>query len=297
SARSPKPVSKTVYKQPPELLLAHKWDLETGTDPTGWWVSEKLDGVRALYDGTGMLSRLGNPFSPPQWFLDKLPKDINLDGELFVGRGKFAETISIVKTVNSPNWSDITFQIFDIPSCGSLPFEKRLLKLESLFGEKGTHKDSQIKVVQNEKVKNKDHVLERLKEVETLGGEGLMLRKPKSVYEGRRSHSLLKVKTFYDAEAKIIGYEPGSGRHTGQTGSLRCMMESGKVFTVGSGLTDELRARPPKKGTIITYRFQEITASGMPRFPSYVGEAIDKTGPKDAEIPEHRKPQSSKDDA
>jgi DNA ligase-1 len=75
-----------------ELLLATKWDLETGTDPKGWWMSEKLDGVRYVlswlirpsqdlelirndlsstyWDGTRMLSRLGNPFTPPQWLTD-----------------------------------------------------------------------------------------------------------------------------------------------------------------------------------------------------------------------------------
>lgn len=78
----------TRTKKVPELLLANKWDLEKGIDPTGWWISEKLDGVRyvgfhssllnkcltscvrAYFDGKSMISRLGNPFTPPQWFLD-----------------------------------------------------------------------------------------------------------------------------------------------------------------------------------------------------------------------------------
>lgn len=74
-------------KAVPKLLLANKWDLEKGADPTGWWISEKLDGVRygsfswhvlqsltlqlrTFYDGKGMISRLGNPFTPPQWLLE-----------------------------------------------------------------------------------------------------------------------------------------------------------------------------------------------------------------------------------
>jgi len=75
-----------------------------------------------------MISRLGNPFTPPQWFLDsecppeasynvvaqpmsELPKDVMLDGELFGGRGEFQSTVSIVKTMNSPHWKGITFQV------------------------------------------------------------------------------------------------------------------------------------------------------------------------------------------
>jgi len=276
-------------KSIPELLLANKWDLETGLDPTGWWISEKLDGVRTYYDGKQFISRLGNPFTPPTWFLDKLPKDITLDGELYGGRGQFQSTVSIVKTVNSVHWKNITFQIFDVPSRGEDTFEDRCKFLEETFGENGSLKASQIVVVKHEQATSRDHVLEKLKEIESLGGEGLMLRKPGSTYEGRRSGTLLKIKTFYDAEAIVTGYAPGKGRNKGLTGALKCKMESGKLFNVGSGLTDKIRRNPPKIGSIIVYRFQELTRDRVPRFPSYVGEALDKTAPKDAEIPEHRK--------
>ncbi|PPQ70763.1 hypothetical protein CVT26_014713 [Gymnopilus dilepis] len=276
-------------KSPPELLLATKWDIETGPDPTGWWMSEKLDGVRTFYDGTTFISRLGNAFTPPNWFLDKLPKDLTLDGELYGGRGTFQSTVSIVKTVNSVHWKNISFQIFDIPSRGDEPFEQRYEFLQKMFGENGTHATDQICVVQHEVAKDREHVLDKLKEVESVGGEGLMLRKPGSVYEGRRSGTLLKIKTFYDAEAIVTGYAPGKGRNKGITGALKCRMESGKLFNVGSGLSDKIRRQPPPIGSIITYRFQELTRDGVPRFPSYVGVAADKDQPKDAEIPEHRR--------
>ncbi|KAF8901777.1 DNA ligase/mRNA capping enzyme [Mucidula mucida] len=282
-------------KAAPELLLANKWDIEKGPDPTGWLISEKLDGVRTFYDGKHMYSRLGNPFTPPKWFLDKLPKDVTLDGELFAGRGKFQDTISIVKTVNSPHWSGITFQVFDIPSKGDDPFEKRIKHLERLFGEKGTHASDKVEVVEHIAAKSREHVLEELKKVETLGGEGLMLRKPGSRYEGRRSATLLKVKTFYDAEAIVTGHNEGHGRNVGVCGALLCKMESGKAFKVGSGLNDKQRKDPPKVGAIITYRFQELTRDGVPRFPTFIGEAVDKDEPKDAEVPEHRKPGAKPD--
>ncbi|KAJ7853573.1 DNA ligase [Mycena olivaceomarginata] len=282
-------------KKVPELLLANKWDIETGPDPTGWWISEKLDGVRTFYDGKGMVSRLGNPFTPPQWFLDKLPKDATLDGELFGGRGNFQDTVSIVKTQNSPHWKNITFQIFDVPS-EKTPFEDRVAFLQKLFGPGGKYECPEVILVEHEKAKSRQHVLDKLKEVETLGGEGLMLRKAKSKYEGRRSSTLLKIKTFYDAEAEVTGYTDGKGKHAGLTGALKCKMQSGKTFNVGTGLSDQQRKNPPKVGTIITYRFQELTRDGVPRFPSFLGEAIDKKKAKDAKLPAHRKAGGSKDD-
>ncbi|KAF8627948.1 hypothetical protein AX17_006101 [Amanita inopinata Kibby_2008] len=272
----------------PELLLAVKWDAETGIDPMGWWISEKLDGVRTYFDGKTFFSRLGNAFTAPKWFYENMPKGVTLDGELFGGRGKFPETVSIVKTVNSPHWKDMTFQIFDVPSLASEPFEKRLEFLQKTFGPQGTHAAPHINVVEQIEAKSREHVLERLKEVESLGGEGVMLRKPESMYEGRRSNTLLKVKNFYDAEAVVTGYVAGKGKHKGATGALKCKMASGKTFNVGTGLSDKQRQKPPKVGAIIVYRFQELTRDGVPRFPAFVGEAADKTEPKDAEIPVHR---------
>ncbi|KAJ3926404.1 MAG: hypothetical protein NXY57DRAFT_1029150, partial [Lentinula lateritia] len=280
------------------VLLANSWDVDKGPDPTGWWVSEKLDGVRTFYDGKHMYSRLGNPFTPPQWFLDKLPKDVTLDGELFGGRGEFQNTVSIVKTMNSPHWKGITFHIFDIPSLSTQPFEARLEHLKKLFAPgTGLYASDKVIVVEQEKAKSRKHVLDKLKEIESLGGEGLMLRKPGSLYEGKRSSTLLKIKSFYDAEAVVTGYKPGKGRNAGVTGALKCKMASGKTFDVGSGLNDKQRKSPPKIGSIIVYRFQELTKDGVPRFPTYLGEAADKTEPKDAVVPDHRKARAKKSDA
>ena len=106
----------------------------------------------------------------------------------------------------------------------------------------------------------------------------------------------------------MAGYVDGTGRLVGSTGALKCEMESGKKFKVGTGLLDKQRRKPPVIGAIITYRFQELMRDGVPRFvtskqielvilmysshcrfPSYIGEAINKDKPKDAEVPEHRK--------
>src|SRR5204863_1530001 len=92
-----------------------------------------------------------------------------------------------------------------------------------------------------------------------------------SKYESGRSSTLLKVKTFHDAEARVIGYVPGEGKHAGRLGSLAVQLPNGVQFYIGTGLSHAQREHPPAIGTVITFRYQELTDSGTPRFPSYVG--------------------------
>jgi BRCT domain type II-containing protein len=271
-------IQKTGKEAPPAVLLAKKFDPEK-TDPNGWWVSEKLDGVRSYWNGKRFLSRLGNEFFPPPWYCEALPKDHCLDGELFVGRKKFRETVSIVKSHEASNrWKDVTFMVFDIPSSGDKPFEERMQMLQEICSDLPYVKIvEQIKFDKNQGPSMND----LLKEVETLGAEGLMLRQPGSKYIGKRSDTLLKIKSFTDEEAKVIGYATeGKGRHKGTTGSLQVVNRAGVKFKVGSGLTDSDRANPPPIGSIITFRYQELSdTSGKPRFPTFVGLAIDKEFP------------------
>lgn len=264
------------------LLLAHKYEAKNCSDPVGWWISEKLDGVRAFWNGKCFYSRLGNPFYAPKWFTKDLPKDFHLDGELFGGRKKFQQTIKIVKNAECADWNKIKYCVFDSPNMGKDTFEKRTKTVKDWFD---TNKPQYAEFVDQYKCTSKQQLEDDLKKMIKLGGEGLMIRQPGSVYERCRSKTLLKLKKFYDAEAVVIGYDPGKGRFTGAVGALRCKMECGKVFKVGSGLTDKDHRKPPKIGSIITYKFQEYTNSGSPRFPTYLGVRIDATEPKDAELP------------
>ncbi|KAJ3392703.1 hypothetical protein HDU80_010813, partial [Chytriomyces hyalinus] len=271
-----------IKSQQPALLLAHKYDAEK-TDPSGYWVSEKLDGIRTFWDHERgqFFSRLGNPFTAPDWFKEAMPKHLSLDGELFAGRGKFVETISVVKTINSPDWEKVEYRIFDSPSMTELTFEARMDQLKQVVSSSNS---KHLKLLPQERVESKEHVEKLLKQIESKGGEGLMLRKPGSLYVGKRSSTLLKVKSFYDAEAVVIAHEPGRGKNSRVTGSLRCRMESGKEFRIGTGLSDSDREAPPKIGAIVTYRFQELTRDGIPRFPSFVGERVDADSASDATV-------------
>jgi DNA ligase-1 len=280
-AESSEPLPKPKKFGAPGVLLANKWD--ECHDPTGWWMSEKLDGVRAYWNGTRFLSRLGNEFTAPAYFTKELPRGVVLDGELFGGRKKFQFTVGIVKSsAKSAFWKNLTYQVFDAPELRK-PFEERLAYLEENFGEgKGLEF---VRVVEHCKCKSQAQLLSKLKEVEKEGAEGLMLRQPGSMYHNGRSGSLLKVKSIHDYEAKVLAHERGKGKNASCTGALLCVLPNGKKFSVGSGLTDKDRRSPPKIGAIITFRFQELTDSGIPRFPRYIGLRADAKWPPDSPWP------------
>jgi DNA ligase-1 len=290
---------KSATEAPPGVLLAQKYNPDKFSDkgPIGWWVSEKLgnaitkciffnshtiDGVRCYWDGKQLLSRVGNKFHAPDWFIEQLPKDHHLDGELFIGRGQFKATVSVVKSHEAGlRWKNLTFMIFDIPSAKTLEYEQRMELLTKVCVTTDGQPIPNVKIVEQTLFTGEIPLDKMLRDIELLKGEGLMLRQPKSKYETKRSHTLLKVKSFFDDEAKVIGYATeGTGRLTGMTGSLSCVNRKGVTFDCGSGLDDELRRNPPPIGTIITYRYQELSAdSGRPRFPTFVGIAIDKEFP------------------
>ncbi|KAG0644186.1 hypothetical protein HOY80DRAFT_878950 [Tuber brumale] len=243
-------------------------------------MSEKLDGVRAYWDGETFRSREGNPFYAPAWFTKRVPKDITLDGELFTTRGGFQDCVSIVRTQNKPNaWKfSVTYQIFDIPSMGHKPFEERIAYLKDLFGRLRIR---WVHVLEHTICKDRTHLFDTLDKVTANKGEGLMLREPGSLYINSRSKTLLKVKRFFDADAIVRGHERGSGKNSNCTGALRVEMlddndePTGKFFKIGTGLTDKQRQNPPKIGSVVIYRFQELSRDGNPRFPAFVGERAD----------------------
>lgn len=254
----------------PKVLLAQKW--EADVDPTGWWMSEKLDGVRAIWTGESFVSRQGNPFYAPDWFVADFP-DVALDGELWIGRGKFQATVSVARRQDkSDHWKEIRFVMFDAPDQGG-PFEERMEYMHAEFGNSLQY----ASVLEHVLCEGMDHLSEELARVEGLLGEGLMLRQAKSEYIGSRSATLLKVKTFHDAEAKVIGYKGGQGRHRNRVGALELITPEGVTFFAGTGLSDAERENPPEIGALVTYRFQELTDAGVPRFPTYVGVRIDGT--------------------
>ncbi|NLX99234.1 MAG: DNA ligase [Rhodopirellula sp.] len=259
-----RPVATADAKDGPPLLLAQTWD--NAMDLTDWWISEKLDGVRAFWDGKQFLSRQGNLFYAPDWFVTGLPA-VALDGELWIGRKQFQRTVSIVRRQDQSDlWKEVRFLVFDAPRCDG-GFEARLEFLaESLRAERQPY----ARLHEHQRCQGLPQLREELARVEALGGEGLMLRQPGSVYEVGRSFTLLKIKTFHDAEAVVLGHQPGKGKFKGLLGALAVQLPDGTEFSVGTGLSDAERATPPPIGSVITFRYQELSDGGVPRFPSFV---------------------------
>jgi len=82
--------------------------------------------------------------------------------------------------------------------------------------------------------------------------------------------ALLKLKPLHDAEAVVIGHVPGQGKHAGRLGALRVRNEDGAEFLIGTGFSDAQRAEPPPTGVLVTYTHRGSTASGVPRFASFL---------------------------
>ena len=245
-------------------MLAKKWD---GTDPTGWYMSEKLDGVRAIWDGEKLMSRNEKEFVAPEWFTrDMTPW--YFDGELWMGRGRFNETSGQVRRKTNQDWSEMKYVIIDYPE-GGYTFRQHLCGFSALV------LPNHVQLLVQTKCKSMQHLLIFESRVIKSGGEGVMLRHPDSRYEmGKRSNFLLKVKRFHDDEAVVAGYKGGEGKYKKIVGSLICVYK-GKEICIGTGLTDYDRACPPKVGETITFKYFEMSKDNIPRFPVYVGVRCD----------------------
>lgn len=276
SVPPPRPESEgegSEAKSGPPLLLAESWD--NAQDLAGWWMSEKLDGVRAYWDGRRLISRLGNTFHAPDWFLEGFP-DSPLDGELWIARKQFQRTVGIVRRQDrSDHWKEVSYVAFDAPAFDG-PFEARLAFVQDYVGR---HLPPYLRAHEHLACEGVEHLRVELARVETLGGEGLMLRSPASMYEVGRSITLLKVKNFLDAEARVLEHLPGAGRHKGRLGALLVALADGTKFSVGTGFSDAQREQPPAIGSLITFRYQELSEGGVPRFPSFLGMRHDVAEP------------------
>jgi DNA ligase-1 len=169
----------------------------------------------------------------------------------------------------------VSFVVFDAPAVAA-PFEERLAFVRDHFDR---HQAAHARALGHVECGGLDHLRAELARVESVGGEGLMLRQPGSAYEAGRSSTLLKVKSFLDAEARVVEYLAGAGRHKGRLGALLVELADGTRFAVGTGLSDAERGTPPALGSLITFRYQELSDGGVPRFPSYIGLREDLAPP------------------
>jgi DNA ligase 1 len=257
------------------VTLAKSWNSKQ--NPMDYYVSEKLDGVRCLFQHGKLWTRNGNEIYAPEYFLNALPKTICLDGALHAQ--DVQALMSIVKS-NNPHderWSQVSYQVFDAPLVTG-PFSVRL---EALRQALASVPPNIAKALEQSLCLGRDHVMEQLNGITSMGGEGVMLKKEKPEYTPGRSNNLLKVKKSHDAEAMVVGYEPGKGKHEGRMGALKCKMidsdggdGEGQAFKLGTGFTDAERETPPAIGSTVTYKYQELNDKGIPRFPTYLRQRL-----------------------
>lgn len=232
-------------------------------DPRPYLVSEKLDGVRALWDGTTLRFRSGRVVAAPAWFLTRLPRQA-LDGELWAGRRGFDALSGTVRRTEpvDAEWRRVRYCVFELPT-GEGSFEQRVEQLKALVSDV-------VVPVEQQRLTSNAALRARLREVVAAGGEGLMLHRADAPLASGRSDLLLKLKPQADAEAIVIGHEIGKGRFAGQLGALALQTPEGVRFKLGTGFSEAQRRNPPPIGSTVTYRYRELTPGGKPRFASFV---------------------------
>jgi DNA ligase-1 len=249
----------------PAMLLAEVYAADV--DVRQYWVSEKFDGVRAQWDGRSLRFRGGGRVPAPAWFTANFPT-VPLDGELWIGRDRFDALSGTVRKAEpvDAEWRQVRYLIFELPGATG-DFSTRVQQMQTIVELAAV---PWLQAVGQTRVADRAALMQQLDAVVRAGGEGLMLHRADAPYVTGRSDALLKLKPWQDAEAVVVGHTPGTGKYQGMTGALEMEMPDGKRFRIGSGLSDSLRRQPPPLGTRITYRYQQLTKNGVPRFPRYL---------------------------
>lgn len=251
----------------PALMHAKLWP--AGLDPNAYLVSEKLDGVRAFWDGQSLRFRSGLAIAAPDWFIAGLPKT-PLDGELWLGRGRFDELSGTVrkKLPVEAEWRQLRYMIFDLPGASG-SFAERAQRINTLLTE--AHQPW-LQAVAQTQIPKISGLQALLKQTVKEGGEGLVLHRANALWSPGRSDALFKLKPMPDEEARVLAHLPGKGRHAGRMGALLLALPDGQQFALGTGFSDAQRAEPPPVGAFVTYRYRDHTPRGLPRFASFLRE-------------------------
>ena len=256
-------ISLFLHADSPKLFLlkTYKDDINV----SGWMMSEKLDGVRAFWDGKRLISRSGRVFNPPRTFTQGFPP-FSLDGELWTKRGDFEHIVSIVNSKDAQErWEELTFNIFEVPKQKG-DFLQRLHVLEEYLS---LHPSNKLRLIKQIEIKQMQELKAYFDEVISLGGEGIVIRDPREAYYTGRTSDALKYKPFMDAECTVVSIIEGRGKFSGQMGALECDFE-GKRIKIGSGFTHEQRRHPPKVGSLISFKYYGLTGLGNPKYPIFL---------------------------
>lgn len=233
----------------------------------GYLISEKLDGVRAYWDGKQLYFRSGRVINAPTWFMENFPTH-PMDGELWMGRAQFELLSGAVRRQIPQNeeWRKIHYCLFELPLATG-DFRTRFAALE-----KTVHalQIPWLSVIPQKRLSTVEQLDAKLKQLVLQKGEGLVLHKSDALFQAGRSEDVLKLKPQHDAEAKVIAILPGRGKYDGMMGALLVETKNGQRFKLGTGFDDAMRKNPPPIGTVLTYRYRDLTANGLPKFASFI---------------------------
>jgi ATP-dependent DNA ligase len=250
---------------PSDPMLATPY--RDGVPVGAFLVSEKLDGVRARWDGRALWTRGGARIAAPATFTRGWSAE-PMDGELWIARGRFDDISALVRRVgtDAQAWRDVRFMVFDLPTHPG-PFAERVVRMRSVVS---TARNAHLVMIPQQRVDTRAELDAELARVVAAGGEGLMLHRRDARYRAGRSEDLLKYKPHEDAEAQVVAHLPGKGKYAGMMGALQVRTPDGRHFRIGTGFTDAQRAKPPPVGAWLTYRYNGLTSTGLPRFARFM---------------------------
>lgn len=267
-------------------MLAKPFNIEKFKKyPVG--ISPKLDGVRCLAfledneDEVILQSRTGKEFKFKEHIRDILyeilEEDIVLDGELYTHGLSFSNIIRLVMPKkNKPRDEErLHYYIFDCFGDGikDYTYEERVDYLMELK-KKLTKKELEyIKFVDYEIAETEDDVIDLHDKYAGKRYEGVMVRILDSVYQNKRSSSLMKYKNFKDDEFEVVDFEEGTGKDKGAIIFI-VQYDEKRTFKVRPSETLTKRKQMYKKGSsyigkMYTVRYQPdpISDDNLPRFP------------------------------
>lgn len=296
--------AKTVNKVIPGLIPEwevqqafpiDKYPLKPGTE---FWLTQKLNGVRATYYKGRLYARSGVPYEGLDHIVSILDAAIGdryvVDGELTLLNRKelsdneaFRIATGIINS-DAPEKPEICYTLFDMLPTGEFdgepvtPYRDRRLLLETAFTESNDYYVRCTPVLYHGTDQSQiDELLDRMVREDK---EGLMVNLDVP-YQRKRHRGILKVKRFYTMDLPITGAEEGSGKFAGMLGAL-ILDFKGNELRVGSGFTDEQRAefwsrREDLPGTLCEVKYKEIssdkkTGQESLQFPVFVALRPDK---------------------
>lgn len=261
--------------KPSKLMLAKTYQINQLPEAIEHYsVTEKLDGIRAIWTGKDLITKQGNVIRAPKGFTTGFPANV-IEGELWISRGLFQQTLSVVMKdkPSEQEWNEVRFMAFDLPT-SPLTYAERYKALKALISQSNNRS---LDLIPQYPISSAVELAELLKKVTQSGGEGLMLNLSSGIYQAGRSNNLLKLKPYTDADAVVLQHFPGSGKLTGLLGSILVKNKQGKVFKIGSGFSVAERSTPPEIGSIISYKYSGFTRSGLPRFATFLRKRNDIT--------------------